>query len=188
MNRIKEIRERRGLSTAQLAALVGTSQPQITRLENGERKLTAEWMSRLAQALDCSPADLLAAAVITGGPDEALVCPDDRNDHLIVGALRAQGFERYKIVADSVENVGVPAGSHVLVRASDPTPQTGDIVIARLTAKPPTSAPVRIVVRQFVAPDLLLTNRSGANMIAHMNNDSFQAVIIGVVIPGDDRS
>lgn len=51
-NRIKELREERGLSTYQLAELVGTSQPQIHRLENKDPRLLKQgWIERLAKAL-----------------------------------------------------------------------------------------------------------------------------------------
>lgn len=58
-NRIQEIRKNQGLSGAQLAELIGTSQQQIQRLENGERKLSLDWMERIAKALKCEIRDLL---------------------------------------------------------------------------------------------------------------------------------
>ena len=61
-NRIAEIRIMRGLSQAALAALCGTSNQQISRLEAGKRELTLSWMARLARALQCSPVELLPAA------------------------------------------------------------------------------------------------------------------------------
>ncbi len=63
--RIRELRERAGLSQDQLAVLANTSQPQIDRLEKGGRRVTIEWLLRLASALGCAPADLLPDA--TGG-------------------------------------------------------------------------------------------------------------------------
>lgn len=45
-----------------LAELAGTSQPQIRRLEAGERKLTKEWAERLAPHLNCSAEDLMFGA------------------------------------------------------------------------------------------------------------------------------
>jgi transcriptional regulator with XRE-family HTH domain len=66
-NRIREMRELRGLSQKKLADAVGTSQPQIDRLEKGDRGLDQDWMFRLAKALDCQPADLLPLPM--GGPD-----------------------------------------------------------------------------------------------------------------------
>lgn len=47
------------MSQPQLAALANTSQPQIWRLENSERKLSKEWAERLAPHLGVRPVDLL---------------------------------------------------------------------------------------------------------------------------------
>lgn len=53
-NRLKEIRTRKGLTQHQLASLVNTTAQQIGRLENGSRRLTIEWINRLAKALNIS--------------------------------------------------------------------------------------------------------------------------------------
>lgn len=58
-NRIKELRRLRGLTQDNLGKLVGTGRSQVVKLERGERRLTVEWMRRLARALECHPADLL---------------------------------------------------------------------------------------------------------------------------------
>jgi len=58
-NRIRQIRKAKGLTQQKLADLVGTSQPQIKRLEKGERGLDLFWMDRLSKALRCSPSDLI---------------------------------------------------------------------------------------------------------------------------------
>jgi transcriptional regulator with XRE-family HTH domain len=63
-NRIRELRERAGLSQAQLAELVGTTQAEISRLETGERRLTVDWMARIARALMLRPSDLLPTAAV----------------------------------------------------------------------------------------------------------------------------
>ena len=52
-------REAAGIADHELARLVGTSQPQINRLENGERRLTVEWLNKIAGALNKQPEDLL---------------------------------------------------------------------------------------------------------------------------------
>lgn len=59
MDTLKELRERIGLSQAKLAALAETSQPQIRRLENGERELTKAWAERLAPHLGVTATELL---------------------------------------------------------------------------------------------------------------------------------
>ncbi|MBF0561611.1 MAG: helix-turn-helix transcriptional regulator [Alphaproteobacteria bacterium] len=62
MNRIKEFRVRAGLSMEALATRVNTTAPTINKLEKGHRRLNTEWMDRLAVALGCKPADLIAEA------------------------------------------------------------------------------------------------------------------------------
>jgi DNA-binding Xre family transcriptional regulator len=43
-----------------LAELIGTSNQQISHLEKGRRRLTLDWMERIAKALECHPSDLFA--------------------------------------------------------------------------------------------------------------------------------
>lgn len=59
MNTIKSLREAKGLTQTRLAELAQTSQPQIRRLEAGERQLTKDWAVRLAPHLDISPSELM---------------------------------------------------------------------------------------------------------------------------------
>ncbi len=87
ISRLRELRKAKGLSQARLAKLVGASQPDIARLERGGRRLTTDWMRRIAAALEVHPADLLEPeepwpgrrsdvlrAVTPGfGPDEVTV-------------------------------------------------------------------------------------------------------------------
>lgn len=51
MSELTRLRTALGLTQQQLADLVKTSQPQIKRLERGERKLTKQWAQRLAPHL-----------------------------------------------------------------------------------------------------------------------------------------
>jgi transcriptional regulator with XRE-family HTH domain len=59
-NNIRHFRELRGVSQKELAELVGTSQPQIYRLEKGERRFSDYWMQKIAAHLDCTPSDLIS--------------------------------------------------------------------------------------------------------------------------------
>lgn len=59
MNMIKELREKLKISQSALADAAGTSQPQIKRLEGGDRKLTKEWAERLSPHLGVPPEVLL---------------------------------------------------------------------------------------------------------------------------------
>ena len=58
--RIREWRERRGMTQAELARRVGVRQATISRLETEEsRRIELDVLDRLAQALQCEPGDLL---------------------------------------------------------------------------------------------------------------------------------
>jgi transcriptional regulator with XRE-family HTH domain len=58
-NRIAEIRKARGLTLQEVATRASTTNQQISHLERGRRKLSYEWMERLASALSCQPLDLV---------------------------------------------------------------------------------------------------------------------------------
>lgn len=56
---IRRIRKELGLSAKEFAARIGTSPPQVTRLEKGQRGLTELWLKRIAKGLDVAVNDLL---------------------------------------------------------------------------------------------------------------------------------
>lgn len=59
MSTLRELRQAAGLSQEKLAELAGTSQPQINKLEAGQRKMTVDWAVKLAKPLGVEPAVLL---------------------------------------------------------------------------------------------------------------------------------
>lgn len=58
-NRLKELRERAGLSQAELAARVNSGRSTIVKLERGERPLNNRWLERLANQLGVTPVEIL---------------------------------------------------------------------------------------------------------------------------------
>ncbi|MAF96147.1 MAG: imidazoleglycerol-phosphate dehydratase [Rhodospirillaceae bacterium] len=67
-NRIQALRKQKGLSQQELAQRIGTSGQQVGNLEAGRRKLTQDWMERLAAGLECGPADLLGSPAMQSAP------------------------------------------------------------------------------------------------------------------------
>lgn len=61
-NAIKVLRTRKKWSMQRLADAVGTTKSQIYKLEAGDRRLTAEWMTKIASALGCEMSELLVSA------------------------------------------------------------------------------------------------------------------------------
>ena len=57
--RVRELRQRKGLTTYELAKRSGILRPNISRIESGRHVPSVETLDRLARALGVSPADLL---------------------------------------------------------------------------------------------------------------------------------
>lgn len=66
VNRIREIREQRGLTVQQLAERLQCSYQQVIRLERGQRRLSQQWMERIATALSCRPGELIESELPEG--------------------------------------------------------------------------------------------------------------------------
>jgi SOS-response transcriptional repressor LexA len=58
-NKVAFFRTKAGLSQEELAQRIGTTNQQIGRLESGKRKLSPDWMERLAPALGIRPHELI---------------------------------------------------------------------------------------------------------------------------------
>lgn len=68
VNRLKEIRQRRGLTQAELADRVGTTGNTISRLEIEQRQLSSKWLRLLSRALDVEPEELVASTSLRTVP------------------------------------------------------------------------------------------------------------------------
>ncbi|MEI6309985.1 MAG: helix-turn-helix transcriptional regulator, partial [bacterium] len=61
--RLKELRERAGLSQSQLAAQVGVSRSALSQTENAARRVCSEELVKLAQALNSTVGILVGAEI-----------------------------------------------------------------------------------------------------------------------------
>ena len=59
MNRLRELRQQRGLTLEQVADELGTTPATIHRLETGKRQLTEKWIRRLAAFYRVHPGEIL---------------------------------------------------------------------------------------------------------------------------------
>ena len=57
---IRDLRKKRGLTLADLAGKVGISVPHMSEVERGKKNLNNHLMTRIAAALDTTPADLIS--------------------------------------------------------------------------------------------------------------------------------
>jgi len=107
-NKIRALRIARDWSQEHLASAVRpkTSQPQIDRLERGERRLTQEWMGRIAAALNVDPAALL--------PDQELsFSPSAQPPHRSQQSQRGAGvLSDAKVAPPNKSEIEFIAGGH----------------------------------------------------------------------------
>lgn len=68
-NQVRYWREKRGLSRRELASKISTGESQIVKLERGERKLTVDWLKRLAKGLNVTEAQLLEEEHVGNTPE-----------------------------------------------------------------------------------------------------------------------
>lgn len=130
-NRVRYFRDRANLTREQLAGRMGISTSQLTKLERGERRLTKEWMERIALALDIVPADLFdeASARVQSVPllswvsagtlayQEAVTGLDDFPT-LEVASLPAGDWIALRVEGDSMDRISPPE-SIILVNRKD---------------------------------------------------------------------
>lgn len=184
MNRIRQWREYRGMTQAELAKKIGMSQPNFYRLETGDQRLTVEMMRKLAKALNVSPLDLLSAAVCAGlANDVERAGPEGMADS-VVRALAAKKMVPYTVLTSALERAGFEPGSMTIVdgrKEAIAAMKTGDAVIAEVREIGASES--FTVLRQFVAPGLLTTNRAAGNAVFDVASDDLQVSIVGIATP-----
>lgn len=156
MTMLQRLREDRGLSQAQLAELVGTSQPQINRLEKSKRKLSKDWAERLSPHL--------------GIPAERLIFPSQilQDDVEIVGMAGAD-TEGHRIYGTGQSGLGyverIPGATKftvaVIVRGTSMVPYAADgsIVFYDDRRDPPSDDMLGEVVIVGLEDDQVLLKR-----------------------------
>lgn len=72
-NRLRAARKARRLTQAQLALRAETTLQQISRLERGERRMTIDWVQRLARALGCPVSEILGPTLEVSALDSVTV-------------------------------------------------------------------------------------------------------------------
>ncbi len=81
--RIRETREKRGLTQKALATLVGLKRTSVTNIERGNQKLLLHTLVELAHALQVTPAELLGEAAASSGDQSGI-------DELLKGRPRIE--------------------------------------------------------------------------------------------------
>lgn len=174
-NRIKELREKRGWSMRDLATRVNTTSSTINKLEKGITRLNVDWIGRLSQALEVGVHELMGEQA----PELKTVHQNDVDVH--DDALGKDGVSpsqlHFIVRTNALDQLGIFPKS-ILVAETHPDEiksiSTGDAVIVRYENS-------RLLLRQFVAPSILITN-SSIQQPPVINMRLQDAKILGVVL------
>lgn len=153
-NRIRPLREERGLTQDTLALRVGTTKMQVSRLERGERRLTQGWMEKIAAALACRPADLLPDAdsggAERGGQPANELRPAPQHEPLHAALLRRD-----------VPVLGTSRGGEA--RVADEFALNGEVV--DYARRPPGIATLRDVFALYVVGESMAPWRQPGDLV-----------------------
>jgi transcriptional regulator with XRE-family HTH domain len=91
--RIAFLRKEKGLSLEDVAKAAGTTKAQIQKLERGDRRLSLEWMGRLAKAMNTKISELLPPEEVAEESEEAAILEilarlPDRDRAALIGIVR----------------------------------------------------------------------------------------------------
>lgn len=180
-NRIAYWRQIRNMSQQQLADALGISQPSIQRIETERQPLTVDLMQSIAKALGVEPIDLLSVAMA------AEIRPDLIPAHKASGAakkaLDALGFIEYQATTNALERAGIAAGASCIFNCTEAAIGalvTGDVVAA--SAKIDELPQRVLILRQYIEPGLLTTNRAGINVAVATDDPHILIEICGVLV------
>lgn len=176
MNRVKFLRDKLGLTQEQLAERMGVKQATISRYESGRLPRGKE-LNMLAEALNVRVADLIEAVLAVDLKNELVPV-----EVILSASLVKVGFSAYRVTSDSVSRVGIKENDVVLVggtRELLSSLTAGDIVAVEAT----TDDDEKVwVIRQFLPPNLVTTNRDGTNLSINLDDPTVDCRIVGKVI------
>lgn len=166
-NRIRELRTNKGMSAAKLGALVGLSQAQVTRIENGGRGLSMPRAEKFAEVLETTVSEvfglddkIVLEAERTGNSPEIEPFEPQRGDPVASLIRNKPNISPYVVRASALDQVGIADGDILLVditAAAVDQVKPMQCVIAVLYSALDAHAS-RIVLRQFIPPGMLITN------------------------------
>lgn len=188
-NQIKTLRMARAISAEQLAELVGISQGHMSRIENGVRGLSYEMAEKVAMVLGTNVENVFGNTLRNSADPEPKGMHEDvepyipqPDDAFTVAPKKRQNVDPWLVKSNAVDQTDIRPGDIVYVDISTEaveSVQSLKIVVAQHYGAGLTTA--RSIMRQFIAPNLLITNSSESNEIP-LSTDKDDVHIKGVVV------
>lgn len=183
MNRIREMRGNAHMSRRDLGDAVGVTEHTIRRYEKGEISVSLPMLTKIATALHCDPADLVASGLADAASDAE---PADSPAGLprLADLLGKKGLRLYRVLTEVLADAGIRRGEQIVVdetEAAIAARRAGDVLIVK------TETPNLLLLRQYLPPRLLVTNRFGAdNSTLKLDDKTIPLAVLGVVVRADD--
>ena len=104
--------------------------------------------------------------------------------------MRRLNWALWKVTADSLASLGIHEGD---VRLFDHSPEataapkTGSVVLVHISDREDSEKSTTIL-RQYVHPDLIVTNRPGTNIAVRLDHPNFVGRVTGVMIEDDPEA
>lgn len=160
-NLIKELRDERGWSMADLAARMNTSVSSINRLEKGEKEMSVAELIRLAEIFKVGLGEIVPA-LAAAGPEPTRGFDEDARPYTADSAFGPLPLPdtrlAWTVTTDSLDAIGIGPGDTIIVDISEEAVRnagTGDAVVVQSYGPDMTA---KTLLRQFIEPDLLITN------------------------------
>lgn len=196
-NYLRAWRHQSGLTVESVASRAGTDKGQLSKLENGERRLTVDWLSRIAPAYGVAP-DKLLTPPASAENENSMREPPPARMLALIDSVKA-GTWTEVVDPKEVSTEYVPAYRHVGPRAFAlriegnsmlPDFRDGDIIIVDPDVRP---APGRFVVAKIDEDEATTFKKyrlkSGDRLARHSVelvplNDDWPVLTIGKANPG----
>jgi putative transcriptional regulator len=178
MNRIAKLRQSKGWSQEHLAKLLHVSKMTISRIESGKQDLTISWLERLASIFEVSALSLLEFAALADIQSEVEQVAAEGSLNEVARAIAERHLHLYRVTGPRVSGAGVKPDDIIAVDQSEEAirkVRTGMVVLVEIESK-------ALVLRQFVSPNILLTNWAGPKVAVGLDDGSVRPKIVGVVL------
>jgi len=189
MNRhqVRQLREARNWTQAQLGKAVGLDGSAISKIESGKKMLRANEADAIAKVFDVGVDEVLGrepnSKQVSGFADEITPYVAGVDDPFV--GLQTDHRVLYKVKGNSLDELGVFDGDVVVVDISSAIVAKKEplrIVWVQYHPDPEADMDVAVsLLRQFVPPSLLVTNSKTENADS-INLRTQDAVVMGVVV------
>jgi transcriptional regulator with XRE-family HTH domain len=177
-NRIREWRNRRRMSLAELGEVVGLSRSEISKLESGSRRVRADHLIVLAKALKVAPEDLMDQTAVRELMGDAVPTLRGVPSLAVAQTQRQKGTitilkDETSVAVEAPPQVANVAGAYAFYMPDtslEPRVPVGALLYVH-PLLPPRAGDLAVVVVDHAPPVLASIERRSNALVAIIGND-----------------